>query len=68
MSKIFLKDMIYRQERVVLTIIGITVLIALILFLGGIMKGMKLQARQYVESTGASPSTDGKEVGGLKLG
>ena len=22
----------------------------------------------YVESTGASPSTDGKEVGGLKLG
>ena len=68
MSKIFLKDMIYRQERVVLTIIGITVLIALILFLGGIMKGMKIQARQYVESTGANIWISAEGSGGAFIG
>ena len=68
MSKIFLKDMIYRQERVVLTIIGITLLIALILFLGGIMNGMKIQARQYVESTGADIWISAKGSGGAFIG
>ena len=68
MSKIFLKDMIYRQARVVLTIIGITLLIALILFLGGIMNGMKIQARQYVESTGADIWISAKGSGGAFIG
>ena len=53
MNTIFLKDMAYRRARVVLTTIGVTVLIALILMIGGIMNGMRIQARQYVESTGA---------------
>ncbi|MCZ6677742.1 MAG: ABC transporter permease [Candidatus Poribacteria bacterium] len=53
MNSIFLKDMAYRRARVVLTAIGITVLIALILMLGGIMNGMRIQAGQYVQSTGA---------------
>ena len=44
----------YRRARVVLTAIGITVLVALILALGGIMHGMHIQARQFVESTGAT--------------
>ena len=50
MKTLFLKDMRYRQARVVLTALGITVLISLILLLGGIMNGMRIQARQYVES------------------
>ena len=58
----------YRQERVVLTIIGITVLIALILFLGGIMNGMKIQARQYVESTGANIWISAEGSGGAFIG
>ena len=49
MKTLFLKDMRYRQARVVLTALGITVLISLILLLGGIMNGMRIQARQYVE-------------------
>lgn len=68
MSKIFLKDMAYRQARVVLTIIGITLLIALILFLGGIMNGMKIQARQYVDSTGADIWISAKGSGGAFIG
>ena len=53
MKTLFLKDMRYRRARIVLTALGITVLISLILLLGGIMNGMRIQARQYVESTGA---------------
>ena len=53
MNTLFLKDMRYRRARVVLTAIGITVLISLILLLGGIMNGMRIQAQQYVKSTGA---------------
>jgi putative ABC transport system permease protein len=53
LNTIFLKDMAYRRARVVLTTIGVTVLIALILMIGGIMNGMRIQARQYVQSTGA---------------
>ncbi len=53
MNSIFLKDMAYRKARVILTTIGITVLIALILMLGGIMNGMRIQAQQYPKFTGA---------------
>ncbi len=54
MNSIFLKDMAYRKARVILTTIGITVLIALILMLGGIMNGMRIQAQQYPTFTGAN--------------
>ena len=54
MSNIFLKDMAYRKARVILTTIGITVLIALILMLGGIMNGMRIQAQQYPTFTRAN--------------
>ncbi len=53
MNNLFLKDMAYRKARVILTTIGITVLIALILMLGGIMNGMRIQAQQYPKFTGA---------------
>jgi putative ABC transport system permease protein len=46
--------MAYRKARVILTTIGITVLIALILMLGGIMNGMRIQAQQYPTFTGAN--------------
>ena len=46
--------MAYRRARVAMTAIGIAVLVALILMLGGIMNGMRIQAQQYVKSTGAN--------------
>ncbi len=54
MNSIFLKDMAYRRARVILTTVGITMLIALILMLGGIMNGMRIQAQQYPKFTGAN--------------
>ena len=48
--KIFLKDMAYRKARVVLTIISVACLVLLILLMGGMMNGLKMQARDYVES------------------
>ena len=68
MKSIFLKDMAYRRTRVVLTAIGITVLILLILFLGGIMNGMRIQATQYVESTGADIWISAEGSGGAFIG
>ena len=68
MRNLFLKDMRYRQARVVLTALGITVLISLILLLGGIMNGMRIQARQYVESTGADLWISAEGSGGAFIG
>ena len=68
MKSIFLKDMAYRRTRVVLTAIGITVLILLILFLGGIMNGMRIQATQYVNSTGADIWISAEGSGGAFIG
>ena len=68
MKGIFLKDMAYRRTRVVLTAIGITVLILLILFLGGIMNGMRIQATQYVKSTGADIWISAEGSGGAFIG
>ena len=48
--KIFLKDMAYRKARVVLTIISVACLVLLILLMGGMMNGLKMQARDYVKS------------------
>ena len=68
MKTLFLKDMRYRRARVVLTALGITVLISLILLLGGIMNGMRIQARQYVESTGADVWISAEGSGGAFIG
>ncbi len=65
---LFLKDMRYRQARVILTAIGITLLISLILLLGGIMNGMRIQARQYIESTGAEIWVSADGSGGAFIG
>ena len=64
----FLKDMAYRRARVAMTAIGITVLVALILMLGGIMNGMRIQAQQYVKSTGANIWISAEGSGGAFIG
>lgn len=58
----------YRQARVVLTALGITVLISLILLLGGIMNGMRIQAQQYVNATGADIWISAEGSGGAFIG
>ncbi len=68
MKTLFLKDMRYRQARVVLTTLGITMLISLILLLGGIMSGMRIQAQQYVNSTGADIWISAEGSGGAFIG
>lgn len=68
MKTLFLKDMRYRRARVVLTALGITVLMSLILLLGGIMNGMRIQARQYVASTGANVWISAEGSGGAFIG
>ena len=68
MKTLFLKDMRYRRARVILTALGITVLISLILLLGGIMNGMRIQARQYIESTGADVWISAEGSGGAFIG
>lgn len=68
MRSIFLKDMAYRRARVILTAIGITVLVALILALGGIMNGMRIQSRQFVESTKANIWISAEGSGGAFIG
>ena len=68
MKTLFLKDMRYRRARVVLTALGIIMLISLILLLGGIMNGMRIQARQYVESTGADIWISAEGSGGAFIG
>lgn len=68
MKNLYLKDMRFRQARVVLTALGIIVLISLILLLGGIMNGMRIQAQQYVKSTGADIWISGEGSGGAFIG
>ncbi|MBM3212521.1 ABC transporter permease [Candidatus Poribacteria bacterium] len=50
MKRVFLKDMTYRKGRIVLTVISVALLVMLILIIGGIMNGLKRQARDYVGS------------------
>ena len=50
MKRIFVKDMVYRKGRIVLTVISVAVLVLLILIIGGMMNGLKRQARDYVRS------------------
>ena len=68
MHSIFLKDMAYRKARVVLTTIGIFVLVALVLLLGGIMNGLRWQARRYFEFTGADIWIAKQRSGGVAVG
>ena len=68
LRSIFLKDMAYRRARVVLTTIGIAVLIALILLIGGIMNGLDWQAGRYVEFTGADIWIAKAKSGGAFVG
>jgi putative ABC transport system permease protein len=50
MKAIYLKDMVYRKARVILTVISVACLVLLILLMGGMMKGLRMQARSYVKS------------------
>ena len=68
MKNLYLKDMRYRRARVVMTAIGITLLVSLILLLGGIMYGMRIQAQQYVKSTGADIWISSQGSGGAFIG
>ncbi|MDE0184175.1 MAG: ABC transporter permease [Candidatus Poribacteria bacterium] len=68
MKSTFLKDMAFRKARIAMTAIAITVLIALILMLGGIMNGMRIQAQQYVKSTGADIWISAEGSGGAFVG
>lgn len=68
MKNLYLKDLRYRRARVVLTALGIIVLISLILLLGGIMNGMRIQAKQYVKSTGADIWISAEGSGGAFIG
>ncbi len=68
MQSIFLKDMRYRLVRVVLTTFGIIFLVWLILLLGGIMNGLRWQARRYFEFTGADLWFAKEHSGGVAVG
>jgi putative ABC transport system permease protein len=52
MRSVFIKDMVYRKARVVLTVISVAALVLLILLMGGMMNGLKMQAKDYVQSVG----------------
>jgi len=52
----------------VLTTIGIFVLVALVLLLGGIMNGLRWQARRYFEFTGADIWIAKQRSGGVAVG
>jgi putative ABC transport system permease protein len=64
----FLRDMRYRRLRVVLTVLGVAVLSTLILLFGGIMNGLRWQARQYVRTTGADLWVSRERSGGVFVG
>ena len=68
MPQIFIKDLYYRRTRAVMTTVGIVVLITLILLLGGIMNGMKIQVQQYILSTGANLWISAEGSGGAFTG
>ena len=68
MPQFFLKDLYYRRTRAVMTMTGILVLITLILLLGGIMNGMRIQVQQYILSTGADLWISAEGSGGAFTG
>lgn len=50
MKSVFIKDMVYRKARIVLTVISVACLVLLILLMGGMMNALKRQAKDYVQS------------------
>ncbi|MBM3214163.1 ABC transporter permease [Candidatus Poribacteria bacterium] len=68
MQALFLRDMAYRRLRVLLTVLGIAVLATLILLFGGIMNGLRWQARRYVSFTGADLWLSRERSGGVFVG
>jgi len=67
-KSVFLKDMVYRMPRVVLTIIAVALLVVLILLIGGIMNGMKFRSGEYVRCTGADVWVYSEGSGGPFVG
>jgi putative ABC transport system permease protein len=65
---IFLLDMVYRRWRVLLTVFGVAVLATLTLLFGGIMNGLRWQARRYVSFTGADLWISRERSGGAFVG
>ena len=65
---VFLKDMAYHKARVALTILAIAVLVMLILLIGGIMNGLRWQARRYPEFTKADVWISAERSGGVFVG
>jgi hypothetical protein len=57
MRSVFIKDMVYRKARIVLTIIAVAFLVLLILLVGGTTNGMKKRARDYVQSVDRQAGT-----------
>jgi putative ABC transport system permease protein len=68
MRGIFLKDMSYHRARMALTTFAISALVMLILLLGGIMNGLRWQARRYPEFTGADIWVSSERSGGVFVG
>lgn len=68
MRPVFLLDMAYRRWRVLLTVLGVAVLATLILLFGGIMNGLRWQARRYVSFTGADLWVSRERSGGVFVG
>ncbi len=68
MRSLFLKDMAYRRLRVILTIVGVALLSTLILLFGGIMNGLRWQARRYVDFSGADVWVSRERSGGVFVG
>lgn len=68
MRAFFLLDMAYRRWRVLLTVWGVALLATLILLFGGIMNGLRWQARHYVSFTGADLWISRERSGGVFVG
>jgi len=68
MKRIFLKDMAYHKGRVALTTLTIMALVMLILLIGGIMNGLRWEARRYPEYTGADIWVSSERSGGVFVG
>jgi len=57
MKSVFLKDMAYKKARVVLTTVSVACLVLLIILMGGMMTGLKMQAKDYVKSVDKQAGT-----------
>jgi len=67
-KSVFLKDMVYRMARVLLTVIAVALLVVLILLIGGIMNGLEFRSGDYVKNTGADVWVYSEGSGGPFVG